>query len=203
MGIDLASTIGGDGFLDLVLPEPIDEDEVESEWQEFVSARATLSVEGVTLSVTLDDICQDLDSQLVAEDEGARDCDDEIVSAAASSKLDEDESDACIQSVEVYSYVSTLSIGDLEGSSFDLSFSHSVDGVFETVHRRPVVQSHHVTSQLRVGKRDITTALEHFDTARQLLVVTGWGASMIDESSGGYLSLVEVHALCEAIKVLR
>ena len=57
LGIDLASTVGGDGFLDLVLPEPIDEDEVESEWQEFVSARATLSVEAVTLSVTPDDIC--------------------------------------------------------------------------------------------------------------------------------------------------
>lgn len=33
------------------------EDEVESEWQEFVSAKATLSDEGVTLSVTPDDIC--------------------------------------------------------------------------------------------------------------------------------------------------
>ena len=52
-----------------------------------------------------------------------------------------------------------------------------------------------MTSQLRVGERDITTALEHFDTARQLLAVTSWGASMTDESSGVYLSLAEVHAL--------
>ena len=103
----------------------------------------------------------------------------------------------------MYSDVSTLSVGDLEGSSFDLAFSHSVDNVFETVHRRPIVQSHHVTSQLRVGERDITTALEHFDTAHQLLAVTGWGASMTNESSSGYLSLAEVHALHEAVKVLR
>ncbi len=33
--------------------------------------------------------------------------------------------------------------------------------------------------------------------------VNGWGAFIIDESSGGYLSLVEVHALHEAIRVLR
>lgn len=32
LGIDLASTVGEDGFLNSVLPEPIDEDEVESEW---------------------------------------------------------------------------------------------------------------------------------------------------------------------------
>ena len=181
----------------------MNEDEVESEWQEFVSARATLSVEGVTLSVTPNDICQVLDSQLVVEDEGDGDCDDEIVSAQASSELDEDESDACVQSVEVYSDVSTLSVGDLEGSSFDSAFSHSVDSVFETVQRRPVVQSHHVTSQLRVGERDLITALEHFDTARQLLAVIGWGASMTNESSSGYLSLAEVHALCKDVRVLR
>lgn len=144
-----------------------------------------------------------MDSQLVVEDEGARDCDDEIVSAAASSKLDEDESNACVQSMEVYSDVSTRSVGDLEGSSFGSAFSHSVDNVFETVHKRPVVQSHHVTGQLRFGERDITTTLVHFDTARQLLAVIGWGASMTDESCGGYLSLVEVHALREAVRVLR
>ena len=40
-----------------MLSEPIDEDEVESEWQEFVLAKDTLSVEGVTLLVTPDDIC--------------------------------------------------------------------------------------------------------------------------------------------------
>jgi hypothetical protein len=65
------------------------------------------------------------------------------------------------------------------------------------------VQSHHVTSQLRVDERGISSTLEHFDAARQLLAVYGWSAPMTDESSGGYLSLTEIHALREAVRMLR
>lgn len=179
-----------------------DEDREAYEWQEFVTARASTFREGVTSPVTHEDVSQDLDCQMIAEDEVAGDC-VESDSVAASPRLDEDVSDACTQFVDVYSDESTQRDGDLEGSLLDTTSSHSVDSAFGVVHTRLVVQSHHVTSQLRVDERDITSTLEHFDVARQLLVVYGWGAPMTDEPSGGYLSLTDIHSLREAVKILR
>lgn len=60
---------------------------------------------------------------------------------------------------------STQRYGDLEGSLLDATSFHIMDSVVDIVHRRPVVQSHHVTSQLQVVERVITSTLDHFDAA--------------------------------------
>ena len=49
---------------------------------------------------------------------------------------------------------------------------------------------HYMTKHLKVSDSDILSTLEHYDTIRQMLVASGWGAPMTDELSDSCLSLV-------------
>ena len=79
---------------------------------------------------------------------------------------------------------STVGQQNLDDSITDDSYSEvtplgNVPG--EEDCRRQSSQRHHVSSQLRVSERDIAIACEHFDVARQLLAVYGWGFPISDE----------------------
>ena len=50
---------------------------------------------------------------------------------------------------------------------------------------------------------DISSALGHHDVVCQMLATFGWGAPMSDECGDSTLSLVEAHALQEAIRILK
>lgn len=50
---------------------------------------------------------------------------------------------------------------------------------------------------------DIFSALEHYDAICQMLATSNWGAPLSDKHSDSSLSLVEIHALQEAIRILK
>ena len=56
-----------------------------------------------------------------------------------------------------------------------------LDSASEEDCRRQSHQHHHVSSQLRVSERDIAITCQHFNAARQLLAVYGWGSPTSDE----------------------
>ena len=59
-----------------------------------------------------------------------------------------------------------------------------------------------MTSQLKVSESDISSSFEYYDAILQMLSAYGWGAPMSNEHNDSTLSLVEVHALREAVRML-
>ena len=60
-----------------------------------------------------------------------------------------------------------------------------------------------MTCHLKVSDSDISSALEHNDAIRQMLATSGWGAPMFDEHGDSTLSRAEVHALREAVRIMK
>lgn len=62
---------------------------------------------------------------------------------------------------------------------------------------------HHLVGQLKVNDNMIATTIEHFDVARQMLATYGWSTPLTDEHGDSGFSLAEIHALREAIGMMK
>ena len=136
---------------------------------------------------------------------GDRDVDSvEIEIARASISLGElfELHSSCISNVELCEDDSTCMSDLVVGSSDSVSY-HSTVSETESLHRSQRLHRHHVTCQLKVSDSDISSALEHYDAIHQMLATSGWGTPMSDEHNDSTLSLAEVHALREAIRILK
>lgn len=60
-----------------------------------------------------------------------------------------------------------------------------------------------MTCQLKMSDSNISLALEHYDAICQMLATSGWGIPMFDEHGDSILSLAEVHALREVVRILK
>lgn len=109
---------------------------------------------------------------------------------------------ASISSDEEFCEDDGTRMSDLVVSSFDSISYHSAVSETERLHRSQGLQRHYVTNQLKVSDSDISSALGHHDVVRQMLATSSWGAPMFDERANSTLSLAEVHALREAVRIL-
>ena len=103
---------------------------------------------------------------------------------------------SCISSTELCKDDGTC-MSDLVVDSLDSVSYHSAVSEIERLYRGQGLQTHHVTSQLKVSDSDISSALGHHDVVCQMLAISGWGAPMSDECNDRTLSLAEVHVLKE------
>ena len=90
-------------------------------------------------------------------------------------------------------------VGDI-----DLASYHSADDKSKDLCRNISSQGdHHLASQLKVNDRMVATTVKHFDVAHQMLATYGWSTPLTDEHGDSVFSLVEIHALREAIGMMK
>lgn len=89
-------------------------------------------------------------------------------------------------------------------SDFDSASYYSAEDKWEDLCGNVSSQGdHHLASQLKVNDRMVATTIKHFDVARQMLATYGWSTPLADEQGGSLFSLAEIHALREAIGMMK
>lgn len=110
---------------------------------------------------------------------------------------------SCISDAELCKDDSTC-MSDLVMNSSDSTSYHSAISETQSLHRSQWLnQRHHVTYQLKECGSDISSSLNYYDAIRHMLATFGWGAPVLDEHDDSCLSLAEVHALREAVRILK
>ena len=56
---------------------------------------------------------------------------------------------------------------------------------------------------MKVNDRMVATTVKHFDVAHEMLATYGWSTSLTDEHGDSVFSLAEIHALQEAIGMMK
>lgn len=90
-------------------------------------------------------------------------------------------------------------VSDIDSASY-----HSADDKLEDL--CGIVSSqgdHHLASQLNVNDRMVASTVKHFDVAREMLATYGWSTPLTDEHGDSVFSLAEIHALREAIGMMK
>lgn len=150
------------------------------------------------LDESQDQCLQDLTIEVEAETCGEI----EIARASISSEELFEVHSSCISDAKLCKDNSTC-ISDLVVDSSDSISYHSAVSETRSLHRSQGLQRHHVTYQLKVSDSDIYSSLDHYDAIRHMLATFGWGAPVSNKHSDSSLSLAEVHALREAVRILK
>ena len=108
---------------------------------------------------------------------------EDLVSSAVSFGIEELDSSATVFDTLYVDMSFGVDSQDVDGNTLETNnFENTpLDSASAEDCRRQSSQLHHVSGQLRVSKRDIAIARQHFDDACQLLVVYGWGSPTSDE----------------------
>lgn len=85
-----------------------------------------------------------------------------------------------------------------------LTSYHSVDDKLEDLCGNILSQGdHHLARQLKVNDRMVAKTIKNFDVAHQMLATYGWSTTLTDEHGDSVFSLAEIHALREAIGMMK